>query len=177
MQKARLPELLHPLRFAETGRSVSGVVALAGMSRLREFVIELDGDAQLEMTGGKDPQGRPFLSGQVQAALTVCCQRCLQPMTYVVDTEFYLSPVRSEEEAEQLPESYDPLVLPDEDSASLQALVEDELMLGLPVVAMHAPEDCAADTSVYEGCAEPVAAKKPHPFAALEKLKSASDKS
>lgn len=172
MQKARLPEVIHPLRFAETRRSLNGVVPLAGMQRLGESVLSLEGDADVVVNGEVDPEKRAFLSGRVEATLTVICQRCLKPMRLPVDSEFLLSPVRSEEEAEDLPETYDPVMLGDEDSIDLWALVEDELMLCLPVVALHEPEDCSADVSVYEGSAEPEKVEKPNPFAVLEQLKS-----
>lgn len=172
MQKAHLPDQLHPLRFAEMGRTLDGLVQLSGMERLRGSVLSLEGDAEVSVTGGIDEAKRPFLSGKVHASLQVTCQRCLQAMTLAVDSEFALSPVRSEEEAEELPEAYEPVMLGEDDSINLWALVEDELMLSLPVVALHEPEDCTADVSVYEGSAEPEKAKKPHPFAVLEQLKS-----
>jgi uncharacterized protein len=119
-----------------------------------------------------DPEGRQFLKGRVLAELSVQCQRCLQPMRVPVDSEFCLSPVHGEEEAELLPEAYDPIQPSDEDCVDLKALVEEELILSLPVVAVHEPEDCAADTSHYEGMAEPEKGGKPNPFAVLEQLKS-----
>lgn len=172
MQNARLPELLFPLRFAETRRTVEGEVQLSGMTRLRDSVLSLEGVARVSVTGDIDPEKRPFLNGRVQASLQVTCQRCMQPMTVAVDSEFLLSPVHNEEEAEELPEAYDPVMLNEEEGISVMALVEDELMLSLPVVALHEPEDCTADVSVYEGSAEPVKADKPNPFAVLEQLKS-----
>ncbi|MBI2379888.1 MAG: DUF177 domain-containing protein [Gammaproteobacteria bacterium] len=172
MQKAQLPEQIFLKRFAESGRSVEGGIPLAGMDRLRDQVLSLEGEARVQLSGGVDPEGRQFLQGHVQAELSVTCQRCLQPMSIAVDTEFSLSPVYSEEEAEALPEAYDPIMLADEDSIELKALVEDELMLSLPVVAVHEPEDCVADTAHYQGMAVPATGVKAHPFAALEKLKS-----
>ncbi len=67
------------------------------------------------------------------------------------------------------PEGFDTLVVGDI-PIRLVDLVEDELILGMPLVAMHAPDVCAVATS-YEMPAGEQADEAAKPFAVLADLK------
>jgi uncharacterized protein len=77
-----------------------------------------------------------------------------------------------------LPENYEPLLVGAE-PMPLSAIVEDELMLALPIVSMHAPEQCPASTRPEhtaddvpaEGAEADQAADRANPFAVLRTLK------
>lgn len=104
------------------------------------------------------------------------CQRCLEVYSHPLSVEFKLVLVQSEAEAEHLADEYEPL-LTDREQIRTAELIEDELMLALPIVAMHANEDdCSVQLDRQQGMADEAAEQhKPNPFEALKALKRKQD--
>lgn len=166
----RLPDYIDPVRFADMGNALAGTVSFSRMRRLTDAVADPSGAANVELQFDVDAQGTRVVQGRVRTDVTLICQRCLQPMVWTVDAEVNLGVVASEQGAEQLPEVYDPLLVGD-DPVSLAELVEDEILLALPVFPRHEPAACeAAVGDTREDEASP--ADKPNPFAVLARLKS-----
>jgi uncharacterized protein len=154
---------------------MQGRIALAEMTRLSDSLLDSSGDVSISLEFGIDNEGIRFIHGRVQAEVSLECQRCLEVLRYPIDSEFMLGLVRSTAEAELLPAHYEPLLVEDE-PLFLRDIIEDELLLALPVVARHAPEDCHVELSVT---AQPDvredeqtgAAVTDNPFAVLADLK------
>lgn len=169
----RLPQSVQLERLAETGAVLSGSVALKGMTRLA-YLHDDEGSAEVKLAFGTDGQGIRYATGRIRAELHLVCQRCLQPMMFPIDVALRLGLVHPEE-AEQLPDDYEPLVY-DEPAVEVARIVEDELVLALPIVPMHAPQDCPAGTKAGAGRARPKEAAKGgkqdrrHPFTGLAEL-------
>jgi len=113
-----------------------------------------------------------WLSLQVQAQVWLTCQRCLQPYEVPLALDRRLRFVRGESQAEALDAELEDDVLALSRSLDLRELVEDELLLALPLVPRHAvcpqPLPMAAE-------AEPLpdaAPERPNPFAVLQGLKT-----
>ena len=123
-----LPERLDLLRDAAQGRAFQGRVSMSGMSRLREAVAKADGEAEVELVFGRDEMGLFFMKGVAKATVFMTCQRCLEPVELPLFAEFNLGLVRGEEEAERLPEAYEPLRA-DRDPVDVAPVIEDELLL------------------------------------------------
>lgn len=163
---ARLPEFVDPLHMANMGLSLSGSVALAGMLRLASSLYDMQGAAHIELEFGKDGQRIAYLRGSIRANLLLVCQRCLQPLELSVYVEPCLGLVTSAQQIEVLPDNYEPLLL-EAQTVSLSTIVEDELMLALPIVPKHDDEKCIKQKTVISS--EDVLRK--HPFAVLTQLK------
>ena len=107
------------------------------------------------------------LKGEVE----LICQGCLEPFPYQIDHEVIIYPVYSEERMEHVPDDGDP-VLVDDDGLHLKTVVEDELILSLPAVALYG--ECE-DMDAYESGELPEEsieqAEKDNPFNALKDLK------
>ena len=145
---------------------------------------------------GAQPEVRVLLQAQAEVVLT--CQRCLAPSTHSLTLERRFRFVATEEEAERLDEQAGD----DEDVLALSArvnmaeLLEDELIMALPLVALHevcpevpemlkalsrggvAPEGADDQGTGREGRegrevqeGEDAAPRADHPFAALAQLK------
>ena len=95
------------------------------------------------------------------------CQRCLGTLQFEVKADVSIGFVEGLDEAEQLPEDLDPQMVK-EGRVALRDLIEDELLLALPQVAMHPIGECMVPTG--EPGDKPVA-KKQSPFAVLAQLK------
>ncbi len=147
-----------------------GWVALRRMGRLVRSLCDAQGRVDVELHFDRDAQRIPFVQGRVQARLTMICQRCLEPMEVRIERDLLLALVRSEAEVERLPAKYEPLLITPAPMA-VAGIVEDELLLALPIVPLHAAgEPCRVRTPYRLGDDDGVAQAR-HPFAVLGRLK------
>ncbi|GBE09831.1 hypothetical protein BMS3Bbin12_00827 [bacterium BMS3Bbin12] len=166
----RLPEHLDPLRRVEQGAVLRGWVALRRMERLARSLCDVQGRVDVELHFDRDAQRIPFVRGRVQARLTMICQRCLEPMEMRIERDLLLALVHSEAEAGRLPAKYEPLLVTPA-PMDVAGIVEDELLLALPIVPLHAAgEPCRVRTPYRAGDDDGVAQVR-HPFAVLGRLK------
>jgi uncharacterized protein len=168
----RLPVVVDPLRLAHQAEQLRGRVPLAEMERLAKVVHSAAGEAWADLHFGTDEEGHAYLAGRVRADVTLICQRCLEPVVLHLDRELRLGLVADLAAADGLPDRYDVLVV-DPRPMRLAAIVEDELLLALPIVPMHPRDQCPAGEYVAAGeeAAEADAPARPSPFAALAELK------
>jgi uncharacterized protein len=140
---------------------------LAHLDRVRE-AGGLPGtriDAQLRF-GAFD--GRTTVAVRVAGVAMLSCQRCLQPCTTDIDESAQVMVVHDEDEL--VPGGFEPFVGSPE-HLSLAALVEEQVLLALPLVPMHVADDpqCRMDSGVAEGVpVRPLAAARPAAGAAAE---------
>ncbi|EJS85856.1 hypothetical protein AAUPMC_19809, partial [Pasteurella multocida subsp. multocida str. Anand1_cattle] len=82
------------------------------------------------------------------------------------------SPVANLDQADVLPEIYEPIEFNAFGEIDLVGAIEDELILSLPIVPMHSSEHCEVSMAeqVFGELPEALA-KKPNPFAVLASLK------
>jgi uncharacterized protein len=150
----RLPETVQWDRLTEGGETLRGTIALQGMTRLAACLLDDEGDVDVELEFGIDAQKVRYLRGHLHTTLHLVCQRCLQPLACPLDVAMSLGLLLSEDEAERLPGIYDPYVL-DRRTVALKTIVEDELMLALPLVPMHDADRCRIDPA-YAAAEQPV---------------------
>ena len=114
---------------------------------------------------GEGPQTWLHLRASTPVWLT--CQRCLAPFRLDVAVERPIRFVRGEDQAEALDaeNEYDVLALVP--VLDLRQLIEEEILLGFPIVPRH--DDCPTPT-LHEP-QDDAEAPMPHPFAALARLK------
>ncbi len=128
-----------------------------------------EGFASVELAFGKDDEGIPTVTGNLEAGVIMECQRCLEPVPVALRSELRLGIVRSDSMAAALPRYYDPLLLEDFE-LDLWGLVEEELILSLPLIASHENGLCRI-AAQYRPDPD---ADRNNPFAALEKLKDSN---
>ncbi len=171
MLDERLPVQIDPIRYAETRRELAGMLVLAKMARLGEALCDDAGEVQVQLNFGIDEEGYRYMRGTVSGELSLLCQRCMEPMAHRVELKLNLAIVGNATEAEALPSYYDPLMTGDQ-PLFLQDIIEDELLLALPIVPRH-DEDCGLH--VEQGSDETESGEPAggdNPFAELAKLKT-----
>ncbi|OGT36215.1 MAG: hypothetical protein A3F11_06640 [Gammaproteobacteria bacterium RIFCSPHIGHO2_12_FULL_37_14] len=173
MPEKLIPEHVDPFRYAEQALRLSGVVNIATMSRLSSMISANSGQVVVDFHFGIDEQGITLLKGHLQTELLLQCQRCLEPYNYEIIVDFVLGVASTYDEAKGLPECYEP-VLTKEGHLALRELVEDEIILNLPLIPKHERQNCkialpVTDSEVEEG-------KVKSPFQVLELLKHKQDK-
>lgn len=174
------PRALNVRAFCADAQTLSGDWPLGALARLSEGLF---GAAAPQATVAWSAQGslQPVAAGEpelwlhLQAGTSVPlqCQRCLQQVQHdlAVDRRFRF--VRTEEEAERLDEVSEDDVLVLGQRLDLQDLLEDELILALPIVPRHegrcpTPLPMPVDDLDEE-------APAPNPFAALAALRAGRD--
>lgn len=132
------------LRFAHAGESIAGEVPLAKLGRLVDSLTSDEGKVRFGLQGGMD-SGRPVLRLQVDAAVMLRCQYCLDPYRHELRIERVLPLARNEAELARW-ERDDPLLdaLLVDPSLDVLALVEDEILLSLPVAPRHLEGHCGS---------------------------------
>jgi len=147
----RLPELIEPDRMAETGRFLSGTITIGKMKRLLPLLYQAEGkipaEVIVELMFGVDESGQANVTGSFETDVTLQCQRCMQELELHIADKISLAIVHNSEQANNLPSYYEPLVV-DEETVSLLELVEDEILLALPSVPLHEPEQCQVSLTV-----------------------------
>jgi uncharacterized protein len=162
-----LPRLINPRKLIAQGVTLSGNVPAAAMLRLQDSVVSVGDNASVELTFSRDLQGRGIVAGQVDLSLQMQCQRCLQPTTVNLHCELELAVVWDEEQAAALPEHLDPWIVTEEDE-NVHSLIEEELLLALPIVAYHDNGACSGKGRFSTG---EFAETGDNPFNVLAQLK------
>ncbi|MCC2604136.1 23S rRNA accumulation protein YceD [Planctobacterium marinum] len=171
MSNVRLPKQVEPPKCAMKRSDYRGVMATGDMLRLKEAVIEILDDVAVDLRFEIDAQGLTFFHGNMLTKVSLECQRCNKPFEYPIEQPFCYTPISEGQSVEDIPEAYDPVELNEHGEINILELFEDELILSLPLVAMHDEKDCSVtDAEMSFGEIEPET-EQPNPFAVLKELK------
>jgi uncharacterized protein len=148
---AEVPEVLDAWRMVASRRRFEGTLPLAAMARLRDLLADTDGEVRFSLEFDRDSLQVPFVELQLHADLPLVCQRSLQRFLEPVSLTQRLALVRddgrdAEEVEAALPPGYEALQVGDDGHLHPAALVEDELILAVPLVpAMPGSESLERD--------------------------------
>lgn len=152
-------------------RSFQGVLPIAAMPRLCGALADDAGLAQFELDFGRDEFGTAYVDVRVEAPLWMVCQRTLEPFIMPVTVNSRLGLIRSENEEAALPAGCEPLLVAEDGKLNPIDVIEDELLLALPLVPANPdsklPEDVTRPTTEDV----PVEERPDNPFAVLRELK------
>jgi uncharacterized protein len=157
------------LDFARKGLELRGELGMAEMPRLQDMLAAPEGKVGYVLRGVQGKNGESLLELALEGNCQLRCQRCLQAMPYAIDTVSFLMPVPESELEGSLAEAGEP----EEDEVDritadvhldVLALIEDEILLGLPLSPRH-------EFGVCEAAVDNAPAGEQHPFAVLRGLK------
>lgn len=164
---ANTPEMLDAWRMVAARRSFEGRLPLSAMTRLQGLLVDTEGEVRYTVEFDRDALQVPYIGLRIEAGLPLVCQRSLQRFVLPVTVEQRLGLVRSEDEEAALPPGYEALLVPEDGMLRPAELVEDELVLAVPVV----PVDPDSEAVEREWAADEEEVAKTSPFAALASLK------
>jgi uncharacterized protein len=141
MLKATLPVQINHRRFVSDNAKLEGIIPLQRFERLIALVEDEVGEVEAQLEFKKARKHRSLVIGQLKTRISVICQNCMAPTQIELDTELRVLVVNSEEALAQLHEDDDGLVCEDE-LILLVDLLEDELILALPMVGKHEEGEC-----------------------------------
>ena len=163
----QVPETLDAWRMVAARRQFEGRLPLAALSRLSGSLADAAGECRFALEFGQDALQVPFVELSIEAGLPLVCQRSLERFVFPVRTVQRLGLIRDEADEAALPPGYEALLVPEDGLLRPADLVEDELVLAVPVVPL-APDAAPVDRTWSAGEEEMQAAS---PFAALASLK------
>jgi DUF177 domain-containing protein len=194
------PRQLDVFEFARSGRQAAGVVRVSQLPRMLNevpadapaderdtaFTWQAEGSTQPELQDDGTEGPQPYLRLAIHGSAWLECQRCLAPYEQAFNVDAIYRIVGTEAEAEEFPLDEDEVeVIVGSRQFDLVELIEEELLLSLPLVPKHevcpeVHESLSSGAAGTEGSDEHdeadekggVEAQRPNPFAVLQGLKS-----
>ena len=174
-----VPEYVDARKMAQQGALISGELDVASLPRLAQAAASNEGKINVDLDFHRDEQNFRVIGGQIEAKVSVLCQRCLDPMQISISGKPSLAIVWSDDQAQALPKYLEP-VLQGEDLISLWQIIEDELLLLLPMINFHSESECKADKGYSTAPDDEIASidevvERENPFNVLNTLKGKKD--
>lgn len=160
------PQLINPLRLAKNKGQIRGSFSLNTLARLEGILLDNDGQVQYSLSFGFDESGICLITSDICTELSLKCQRCLKPVNIEIRKCSILGLYRNLDEFSKLENNYEPLQL-NEELIPLELLVEDEILLAVPIAPSHTNKNCIEGEVVKQHNVE----NRKNPFSALKKLK------
>ena len=162
---ANLPAVIDVWRMVTARRQFEGTLPLSAFPRLRDSLLDARGECRYTLEFGRDASNQAYVEVSADAELPLLCQRTLERYLHRVRLVQQLGLITSEAQESALPEQMEPLLVPESGEMPTIDLVEDELILAVPVVPIN-PESTLPDAFRIEEAEE-----KQNPFGVLSQLK------
>ena len=158
-------DLVNALELAGRAASIERDLALAQLPRLTDAGALEGTRVRGELRFGLF-EGRATVDARVTGTVVLTCQRCLRPCEVRVCEVAPMIVVATDEDV--VPAGFDP-ILGDAERLPVIDVMEEQLLLGLPLVAVHAPgTGCQPETGPVKGPDD--SADRQRPFANLREL-------
>ncbi|HEX6992859.1 MAG TPA: YceD family protein [Gammaproteobacteria bacterium] len=119
-----------------------GEIELKRFNRLADLLESDAGVVTAALSFRKEAGGWLIVELEYEATVHLLCQRCLTPLEHHVKDKVEMALLESASLEQHVPDRYEPVVL-EEDRLMPAMLIEDELIISLPIVPRHErPEEC-----------------------------------
>lgn len=164
--------------FAHEGVPLHETTSLQNMERLAQEAQGFQPDSSViwqataELRPGAGTEEDIWLHLQASTSLALVCQRCMGMVATPLEVDQWYRFVATEEIAMEQDDEAEEDLLVMTPQFDLLAVLEDELLMALPLVPMH--DECpeAPVLQVGEDALEAEVSEKPNPFAVLSALKN-----
>jgi uncharacterized protein len=180
MNKDYSPRRLDVVHFAKSNAQLSGVTPLVQMSRLYNDLDPVPRDSDLpygvhwRASGWMEPGNtgqteQAWLGVVAQARIPQICQRCTGLLAYPIDLDYRYRFVSTEKEAAEQDEWAEEDVLVVSKAFDLVQLIEDELLMAMPLIPVHERCDVQLPTEAMDAAFQEQA-EHTNPFEALKEI-------
>jgi uncharacterized protein len=151
------------LEFARSGGVLERSVGLDELPRLAELLSTTAGCLSVRLEGWRDDQGKSWLQLNIAGEPVLCCQRCLGGVKFPLSIGSRLQLIAPGEDwPDDDLEDDSADVIAAETALAVLSLIEDEVLLALPIAPRHEQCESPSANASVPGLS---------PFAALAALK------
>ena len=165
-----LPTQIDPRKLALQGITLEGTVNVEDLPRLASSVTAICGPLWASVQFKLDESRAKVATGNLKVLVETVCQRCLDPLEMELQADFAVQVIWSEEHENRVAKNYEPWLVVDK-MANLSELLEDEILLELPLVNYHAEGACTGDAFIEDAGSENDGPVSDSPFSILAQLK------
>jgi len=134
---------IDPIACLRQQQVLEGELSSEQLPRLSESLSGPTPDISYKLTFHADAQGRCIIDCFINTFLKMQCHHCGQEMVLPVSIASQLCIITDAKLAKNLPDEYEPLVVESESgTVSLLDVIEDELILAIPMIPRHEGEEC-----------------------------------
>lgn len=170
MLNGPIPTHVDPRKMADRSATLQGELLLASLERLCDPLSDDAGRVTVRLSFERDEQRTVVIHSELDVEVKMVCQRCLELVALPIHSECTYAVVKEGADSQSLPKGYDVLEV-GEDPLDLLTLVEDELLLALPIVPAHDPEECQQPAGLDEPEPSEDEVPRSNPFSVLAQLK------
>lgn len=138
---AGIPKQVSASKALAARQRFAGSLPFAQLPRLAAQLAGKEGALEVDLATAKDKAGAAWLDGEIRGELSLTCQRGLHPFGWNCSLKPHLRLVASEAEEERVLKDCEPYLIQD-DQLPLRDLVEDEVLLALPIVPRCGDPEC-----------------------------------
>lgn len=140
MPNDKLPQSVTAKKLVDSGAKLAGFMAADRLARVADAVENIPAKIAVELAFSRNASYKAIIDLQIIGNVEMQCQRCLAPVTVPLKIENSLTIVAHDEEAKSRIKELEPIIL-EEGILDIDTLVEEEILLGLPLIAMHSLRD------------------------------------
>lgn len=141
-------------------------------TRIDGLLYSNEGTIEAHLSGQLDNRKRCLVKAHVIADVVLECQTSFEAIKHRIDTNVTYCMVVSEDQIADLDDDYEPLLVND-GQVDIKEVIEDELILSLPLIANKASEELGMKLSFGDLPKE--AESKKNPFQVLENVNFEKD--
>lgn len=170
MSNGPIPQFIDPRKLADRGTVIDGLSPLSAFSRLAEAALDSDGQVRARIVCQRDEQGAVLMSMNFDAEVHLQCQRCLEEVSVPLKAEYTYAVVPEGAPVASVADGHDILEV-GEAPLNLRVLLEDELLMALPIVPVHPVTECQMPVNAHASQVTAEETAKENPFSVLAQLK------
>jgi DUF177 domain-containing protein len=165
--KSELKTFIQPRKLANKEGELKYKWQVKDFGRIDGLLYSNEGTIEAHLSGRLDDRKRCLVEAHVVADVVLECQTSFEPIGHRIDTTVTYCMVITEEQINDLDEEYEPLLVED-GQVDIKEVIEDELILSLPLIANKASEELGMKFSYGDLPKE--AESKKNPFQVLENV-------
>ena len=158
MLAGQLPNKVNFCQYADSGALLEGIIPLDRFGRLIDLVQKPYGEVSVSLGFHRGESKHVSATGTVEAEVQLICQSCLENMAFPIACDVNVMLLETEDELFELAQ-YEEGILVEAPVVRLTDILEDELILSLPMVSRHSgqcghTDEYAADETDLDETAE-----------------------
>ncbi|WP_196138120.1 YceD family protein [Aliikangiella sp. G2MR2-5] len=172
MRESKQNSSIQPYKLANKEGELRHHWQVSEFKRLSEMLIDDSGRVEVIVQAYFDDRRRCLLKANIKAELKLECQTTFEAITHKLDKVVVFCAVNAESQFAEVEEEFEPVLMED-GFLDMAEVIEDEIILSVPIVANKSLEEIDKKMSYGELDEEAIAAEKAasNPFSVLQNLK------